>query len=224
MAPSRIRLHKLPVRLAATAAVALALVCGAARGAEPKAAKLGEGAQRLVGGAVKFARARFGPEACLDGVDAVINASGKAYTAAGAISSSYNAFNFTFAKYAVPPGADLPEVYLMEALGAALPNLKYNQYSAGHVGGGVPYHHDPGCISEMSIDSGDALALANKSGLVMDVGQEYHAYLRAAASPSKYFTEPGLSGKTFWIVGQPGGARDYFIDAKTGRLLLKKKP
>ncbi|MBI3552965.1 MAG: hypothetical protein HY077_10660 [Elusimicrobia bacterium] len=210
-----------------TIAAALMLGLGVAvSSTEVKAPQLGEGAQRLVGGAVKKGRSRWGPEACVRKVDAHINVSHYS-NPPGPKVVYFNEFNFIFSTDEV--GRERREVSIIERIGA-LANppdlLPYDEYRfpKGYHSAGAAFYYSDGCVREMSVDSGEALALGRKYGLVVNPDHEYHAYLRTAERGGRSFVDAALFGETFWIVGRNGGDFDYFIDAKTGKLLVKKKP
>ena len=197
------------------------------RAAKPEGPLLGEGAQRLVGGAVKAAHAQWDPDACLAGVDIDINLS-KYSMPPGPKTVYLNSFDFYFYR----PDKAMPKyvVGINEALGAYLNNpampITYNLYE-GRVSDNPTARVaiDGSCVTEMSVDSGKALAIAVRNGLASDPAMRYRAVLRAAKETgSKHWTEPALAGRAFWIVRDHGALLDYYIDAKTGRFLFKRKP
>jgi hypothetical protein len=207
------------------AALVILLAVDPARCASPQAPKLGEGAQRLVGGAVKFAKIHLGPNLCLEGVDVSISEKSQFYPPSGPQDAYYNTLYFAFGvdDVGVGPVVKGYELDIVESIGTRNPRIIYDEYRPVRSGmPGLTYVYGKHCITEMSVDSGDALAFAHDNGLVMSANQAYHAYLRRADNDPTYF-DSQLFGKTYWIVGAQKGDRDYFIDAKTGKLLLRKK-
>ena len=218
--------------LKAILAFSLVFIGGPALWALKPAAQLGEGAQRLTVGAVKIARRQWNPDACLGGIDVDIHA-GVASDPPGPSRVFYNEFRYSFHL----PGEggldnDKFRVSMVEADGSPLRSssvaLSYGVYESRFQRGKdytERYPFDGTCVMEMSVDSGEALLRAMRGGLISDPRAKYHAILRTAQNgKGKYYTDPRLFGRSFWIVGEFGGSLNYYIDAKTGALLLKLKP
>ncbi|MBI3553078.1 MAG: hypothetical protein HY077_11235 [Elusimicrobia bacterium] len=216
-----------------TTALSLSLLLAAAplRAASPTPQQ-GEGAQRLVSGAVKLARRQWKPDACLGGLDVSVNVSHHS-DPPGPSTVYYNGFTYYFR----PPGEtgtkrDEFSINIIEAVGPLLNSktetIPYNVYTTRLDRGGDytdRYGFEGTCVTEMSVDSGEALYRAMRSGLIQGGEIKYHAILRAALdAKGRYYQDPRLFGRTFWIVGEFGGPLNYYIDAKTGALLAKLKP
>lgn len=80
------------------------------------------------------------------------------------------------------------------------------------------------CIAKLEVDYGKALLAASKMGLVLAGGNSQYLELRLASGPA----EPGwsikkLRGKTYWFALElvKGRSNEYYIDALTGKALLK---
>ncbi|MEK7858135.1 MAG: hypothetical protein AAB320_03255 [Elusimicrobiota bacterium] len=159
--------------------------------------KLGGGSQALAGQAVRMARETWRPDACFAGLLGHFNGQ----------DGSVDVMHFRF----FSPGAEESGFRAAFSPGLApepSPELKRD--------------YDHYCIREMSIDSGDAVLTAFKAGL--SHGPKVPVLLRlrvAQDADSPLWTVKALRGRTVWIVAVEEGGLQYYIDAKTGRLIHK---
>lgn len=208
-------------------AIALCLLLAASAAAESLPA--GEGAQRLVGGAVKEARRRFHADACLAGIR--IDLGELCESEKGRI-GLYNRFEFIFYSAEHPM-----ERYSVEINDQTGPADCASPPMAAYKGrrGSVVEDSEPSCLAEMSLDSEGAVGIAALSGLadepVPPGRRSQRVFLRRAADENSAFWKfPALRGKTFWDVvayfesARKTRTRNVVIDAKDGKVLLVNRP
>lgn len=198
-------------------ALILALASGASAADAPK---VGEGAHRLVARALKVAQRDWHEDACVAALEERLEST--CSSEFGKTPGHYNGFEFYF--FSAEHPLDTYKVEVNDSLGEA--NCEYSkldQFTGGGIGGEL---YDQSCIREMTLDSGDALAKAQKYGLVQ--GEGIHNQLielrMAANSDSHFWRFPVLRRRTFWIVGDTyvdHPRHNRYIDAKNGKLLLK---
>ena len=182
--------------------------------------------QRLVVKALREGQSRWQADACLAGIRLLYN-TWENNNGPGAQSGSVNVFSFNFWS---PSAAECREVTTREAAG---PKEPHNPF-----GGDSPfgqYEIEPArcaygtsCLSELSVDSPQAVRIAVKDGLLSGAHDSYHLELAGALDPgSPYWGSLSLRRRTFWIVSpflslQKDRTGVRFIDAATGKILRRK--
>ncbi|MBI5245709.1 MAG: hypothetical protein HY923_00900 [Elusimicrobia bacterium] len=196
---------------------------------------LGKGATGLLGGALAHMQTLGHVESCLSGMMATVNIYHPAdrqdpRSRAGAI----NSFDYYFFSPAKPHRTVLS---INEPIdGGPLPqNSRYHEYDPQYIGdsaerGGVGFSHidvRETCISELRVDSSQALAVAAKNGLPLGTMTAYRLHLlRASAETESDWKDRALRQKTFWVVylsdRDVKTVRQFLIDAVTGKFLKSR--
>jgi len=205
-----------------------ALACAAALGclvSVPASAgdKPGSGSQRLVVDALSQAQARFAPDACFTGMYAVIGLAVHGIDPAKPKRrKEYLVDKFHFQFYAPSRWKETFEADICVptppappdgGLAACAPNQWKTKSGAAR--------GERNCVTDMDVDSGDALEIATKSGL-LSAPEGVHLLLTNVKDRRSRFwgTAKALREKTVWLVHSLDDCR--FIDAGTGQVVLKK--
>ena len=202
---------------------ALLLLCLGARAGELPEPR-GDGAQRLVAGALKIAKRQWHADACLAGIELYVERRCDVHDGRP---GRYNDFSFYFFSAAHP--RDRYKVEIKDPVDPRnCPGARLGEYK----GATAEYsdEYEKSCIREMSLDSGGALGIAELVGFP-GASEPLIVYLRAAPDEASVFWKfPELRGKTFWEVvdgfsrsASKMGFKNAAIDAKTGKVLLQDK-
>lgn len=215
------------------AALALALPAFAQSHSGTWDPALGKGATGLLGGALAHMQSLGHVQACLSGMRAEVNLYSPAdkqdpRSRSGAI----NKFSYFFFSPSAPHRTILG---INEPIdGGPLPqNARYHEYDPSYIGdsakrGGLAYGGQDvreTCISELRVDSGQALAVAARNGLPLGTMSAYQLMLiRAADEAEPDWKDRALRRKTFWTVSLSADhnvktVREYVIDAVSGKFL-----
>jgi hypothetical protein len=196
------------MRFLLIAALTCATAAAAAAAPKPKkqpaealdsSARIGAGSQRLVVTAVKIARKEWRPDACFAGFEGQYG---------GDEAGRQDSSKFFF--YAPATGEK---------------NFTVTFNGRGEARWEALGSSPPECIREMSVDSGDAIAIASKNGLEHGPSVRFYLYLVLVAdtglgwgwADSLHRDHPHTRGKTVWVVSAE--SRTLIIDAKTGKIL-----
>jgi len=194
---------------------------------------LGKGATGLLGGALARMQSLGHNEACLSGMRATVNIYAEAdKDDPRSRSGSINTFEYFFYSPSKPHRAIL-EIHEPIDGGPLPQNTRYGEYDAQYPGdtterGGVSTVRAEvreTCISELRVDSAQALSVAAKNGLPLATLSAYRLYLiRAADENEPDWKDRALRRKTFWAVGlwtdhHVRTVRQYLVDAVTGKFL-----
>lgn len=186
------------MKLLIIALLAAPALASSAFAAEPAPGQEGAGSQKLVVPAIGYARANWQPDACLAGVEYV------AYR-------SRLGDRWTF-KFYSPSDPLSPKCVAFGKNG--LPEFDFACQ-------GVAEH----CITEMSVDSGRAVAIAYANGLIHGQGTGFRIELHklestvAGRGAMLYRQFAQHRGRTVWFVESIGRTSEVVVDARTGRVL-----
>lgn len=200
----------------------LLAVLAASSFAASRPRSVGDGAQRLVSGALRQARQEWREDACFAGLAAEVNCPVKPM-GPGTRSGRITTFAFRFWS---PATKGSYEVFYTEAEGPP-PLDPETVCPLDRYYGGRPAGAQGPCVTEMSVDSDEALGIGLRHGVPEggDRGLSLHLavvnktkggqWKRAAGGGAAWFVSAGAAAD------RPALGHTVVLDAKTGRVLAK---
>lgn len=195
------------MRIRAAALLLLLAVPAPAATAMPD--HVGEGAQRLVMGAVRAVRREWRDDVCFAGIKAVVNVN----------PSEKHHWKTFFFKFAAPGYPNLQQITYSEWIGRpdtspfANPE-RFNNYRELKPDA-LSTSANTSCITDMEVDSGKALGIAIRNGLAERTRYELHLYL--VKEHLKEWKLRSMRNRNVWRVQDE--TKIVYVDAANGKVL-----